>query len=84
MSCATTANEGTLVPLGIHPGPIRTDFNKITMKEMNVVGSFGYVWTSWRRCLQLLADGKVKTEELISHEYPLEKYEEALRVTVPR
>lgn len=73
--------EGTLVPLGIYPGPIETDFNKITMKELRVIGSYGYVWTSWRRCVQLLAEGKVKTEELISHEYPLEKYDEAFRAT---
>lgn len=73
--------EGTLVPLGVYPGPIQTDFNKIMMKELRVAGSYGYVWTSWRRSVQLLAGGKVKTEELISHEYPLEKYEEAFRAT---
>jgi L-iditol 2-dehydrogenase len=73
--------EGTLVPLGIYPGPIETDFNKITMKELRVIGSYGYVWTSWRRCVQLLAEGRVRAEELISHEYPLEKYEEAFRAT---
>jgi L-iditol 2-dehydrogenase len=73
--------EGTLVPLGIYPGPIETDFNKITMKELNVVGSYGYVWTSWRRCVQLLAESKVKTEKLVSHEYPLEEFLQAFRVT---
>jgi L-iditol 2-dehydrogenase len=71
-------NEGTLVPLGIYPGPIQTDFNKITMKELKVMGSFGYVWTSWKRCLRLLANGEVDTEKLISHVYPFEKFDEAL------
>ncbi|MCW5606064.1 MAG: zinc-binding dehydrogenase, partial [Burkholderiales bacterium] len=73
--------EGTLVPLGIYPGPIQTDFNKVTMKELRVIGSYGYVWTSWRRTVALLAEGKVKTAELISHEYPLERFEEAFRAT---
>jgi L-iditol 2-dehydrogenase len=72
---------GNLVPLGIYPGPIQTDFNKITMKELSVAGSYGYVWTSWSRCLQLLADGRVKTEELISHEYPLEQFDDAVHMT---
>ncbi|HEY7302990.1 MAG TPA: alcohol dehydrogenase catalytic domain-containing protein [Bryobacteraceae bacterium] len=73
---------GKLVPLGIYPGPIQTDFNKITMKELNVGGSYGYVWTSWRRCIQLLADRKVKAEELISHEFSLESFDEAVRATM--
>jgi L-iditol 2-dehydrogenase len=77
----TVSRGGTLVPLGIYPGPIQTDFNKITMKELNVVGSYGYVWTSWRRCLQLLAGRTVKTEELISHEYPLEHFDDAVEAT---
>ncbi len=69
--------EGTLVPLGIYPGPIETDFNKITLKELRVVGSYGYVWTSWHRTVKLLAEGKVRTAELVSHEIPLERHEEA-------
>jgi len=70
---------GTLMPVGIYPGKINTDFNKVTMKELSVIGSFGYVWTSWQRCIQLLSDGKVNTEALISHELPLGRFEEAFR-----
>jgi L-iditol 2-dehydrogenase len=70
---------GTLMPVGIYPGKINTDFNKITMKELRVMGSFGYVWTSWQRCIQLLSEGKVNTEALISHELPLGRFEEAFR-----
>jgi L-iditol 2-dehydrogenase len=68
---------GVLVPLGIHPGPIETDFNQITMKGLQVIGSYGYVWTSWQRSIRLLAGGKINTEALISHEQPLEPFEEA-------
>ncbi len=74
-------NQGTLVPLGIHPGPIHTNFNKITMKELRVAGSYGYVWTSWRRCLQLLREERISADLLISHEFPLSKFAEAVRVT---
>ncbi len=71
--------EGTLVPVGIYPGPIKTDFNKVTMKDLRVIGSFGYVWTSWQRSIRLLSDGKVNVEALISHELPLSRFEEAFR-----
>jgi L-iditol 2-dehydrogenase len=73
--------EGTLVPLGIYPGPIQTDFNKITMKELRVIGSYGYVWTTWQRTTRLLAEGRIDAEALVSHEYPLERFAEAFEAT---
>lgn len=72
-------NEGTLVPVGIYAGPIKTDFNKVTMKDLHVIGSFGYVWSSWQRSIRLLRDRKVDAEALISHELPLSRFEEAFR-----
>jgi L-iditol 2-dehydrogenase len=73
--------EGTLVPVGIYPGPIKTDFNKITLGELRVIGSYGYVWTSWQRSLWLLREGKITTDPLVSHEFPLSEFGEAFRVT---
>jgi L-iditol 2-dehydrogenase len=71
--------EGTLVPLGIYPGPIETDFNVTTMKELKVIGCYGYRWTSWGRAVRLMAEKKVRTEELISHEFPLSNFDDAFR-----
>lgn len=73
--------EGTVVQVGVYPGPIQTDLNKVMMKELKFIGTYGYVWTSWQRCLRLLSEGRVKTEELISHDFPLSKFEEAFHVT---
>jgi L-iditol 2-dehydrogenase len=73
--------EGTLAQVGIYPSRIETDFNKVVMKELNVTGSFGYVWTSWRRSIQLLSEGRVNTRALISHELSLSQFEEAFRIT---
>jgi L-iditol 2-dehydrogenase len=73
--------EGTLLQLGIYSRAFQADFNKIVMKELTVIGSFGYVWTSWRRSLQLLADGKIRADQMISHELPLKDFDEAFRLT---
>ncbi|HUU13954.1 MAG TPA: zinc-binding dehydrogenase [Terriglobia bacterium] len=73
--------EGTVVQIGVYPGPIQTDLNKVMMKELRFIGTYGYVWTSWERCVRLLREGEVRTEELISHEFPLHRFEEAFRVT---
>jgi L-iditol 2-dehydrogenase len=73
--------EGTLAQVGIYPSRIETDLNKVVMKELTMVGTFGYVWSSWRRCIQLLSEGKVDAQALISHEVPLSEFENAFRIT---
>jgi L-iditol 2-dehydrogenase len=73
--------EGTVVSMGVHGGPIETDFNAVMMKELRVIGVYGYVWTTWQRTVRLLAEGKVNTEALVSHELPLERFEEAFSAT---
>jgi len=78
---AAVRREGTLAQVGIYPSRIETDFNKVVMKELTVIGSFGYVWDSWRRSIQLLSERRVKAEALISHEVSLSQFEEAFRIT---
>ena len=46
--------------MGVHPGAIKTDFGNIMMKELTVIGTYGYVWTSWQRTVRLLAEGKLE------------------------
>ncbi len=73
--------EGTLAQVGIYPSRIETDLNKVVMKELTLVGTFGYVWSSWRRSIQLLSEGRVNAEALISHAVPLSEFEQAFRIT---
>jgi L-iditol 2-dehydrogenase len=73
--------QGTLVPLGVHPRPILTDFGKIMMKEIDVIGSYGYVWTSWERTVRLFGEKKIDTEAMVSHELPLEEYRRGFEAT---
>jgi L-iditol 2-dehydrogenase len=73
--------EGTLLQIGVFPSRIDTDFNKVVMKELRLIGSFGYVWTSWQKTLQLLSQSRINSEILISHELPLSKFDEAFRMT---
>jgi L-iditol 2-dehydrogenase len=51
------------------------------MKELRLIGTYGYVWSSWQRAVQLLSEGRVNTGALLSHEYPLNRFEEAFRVS---
>jgi L-iditol 2-dehydrogenase len=72
---------GTVVQAGVYPGRIETDLNRIMMKELRLVGSYGYVWSTWQRSLRLLSEGKIDTAAIISHEFPLRSFEEAFRRT---
>lgn len=72
---------GTLAQVGIFPSHVEVDFNRVVTKELTVVGSYGYVWASWRRSIQLLREGRMNTESLITHELPLYRFEEAFRNT---
>jgi len=74
-----TRKEGTVVLLGILSSSMQTELQNIPLKELQLVGSYGYVWKSWRRAIELLAQQRVKTEELISHEFPLEQFDQAFR-----
>jgi L-iditol 2-dehydrogenase len=51
------------------------NLDNVIEKELDIVGSWGTVWTSWKTTLALLASGKIMTEPLISHRLPLEDWE---------
>ena len=72
---------GTVVQAGVHPGRVETDLNRVMMKELRFIGTYGYVWTTWQRSLRLLSDGRINTEAIISHEFPLERFAEAFQLT---
>ena len=51
------------------------------MKELRLIGTYGYVWSTWQRSLRLLSERKIDTAAIISHEFPLRSFEEAFRRT---
>jgi L-iditol 2-dehydrogenase len=73
--------EGTVVQVGVYPGAVTSELNRVMMKELRLIGTYGYVWTSWNRAVKLLGDGRLDLEPLVSHEFDLADYEEAFRVT---
>ena len=53
------------------------DTRKIIVKELELYGEISHVWTSWMTAIKLVAEGKVRVKPLLSHIFPLEKWEEA-------
>jgi len=48
--------------------------------ELDVKGSWGTVWTSWRKALSLIRSGKIRVAPLITAKLPLEKWHEGFRM----
>lgn len=53
------------------------DTRKIIVKELELYGEISHLWTSWKTAIKLVSEGKVRVKPLLSHVYPLAKWEEA-------
>ena len=58
--------EGTVVQVGVYPGPIETNLNEVMMKELKLIGTYGYVWQTWQRAVQLLSEHRVQIDPVKS------------------
>lgn len=70
--------SGSLVQVGIYAKPFELDFARIVMNDLQVIGVYGHVWTTWERTLTLMRDKKVDVRPLITHTLPLDHWSEGL------
>jgi L-iditol 2-dehydrogenase len=68
---------GRYTQMGLFGKPIQLDFNRVVTKELRVQGVFSSNWRSWDRALRLVSQRHVRLEPLISHRFPLSKWQEA-------
>ena len=69
--------EGTLVQLGMFAGPVEVEMNRVSQKELRLIGCYAYLWTTWQRTVRILAEKKINIDAMISDEFPLDEYEQA-------
>ena len=69
--------RGRYAQVGLFGKRIEWDQDQICYKEIQISGSFATVPSSWRKALALMASGKVQTEPLISHSWPLAEWQAA-------
>lgn len=73
--------QGTFIQLGLFGKKVNFDSDYMLMKEVNYVNSFATTPTSWELALNLLAQGKIDLDSIISHRFPMEKWREAFEVS---
>ncbi len=71
---------GEIIIVGMPKEPPPVDLRMVTFKELTLVGTRVYERVDFERSIELVAQGRVKVDNLISHEFPIEKVSEAFEL----
>ncbi|MHB1314664.1 MAG: zinc-dependent alcohol dehydrogenase [Christensenellales bacterium] len=77
MALEAVRKGGRYVQVGLTGRPTTLDMNRITLKELDVAGTFAQKTVWWVRSLELLSHKKVDLESIISDIRPFEQWQEA-------
>jgi len=67
--------HGRYVQVGLFGKPVAWDLDQLVYKELTATGSNASTPPSWLRALELMRAGKVRTDLLITHEFPVTAWE---------
>jgi len=70
--------RGTLVIVAIHPTPREIDLQRVFWRELRILGARVYQRTDFERAIELLQDGTIPVDEVISRVVPLEQITEGV------
>jgi len=86
MTALTLARRGGVVILEGISGAARPAIaaDLITLKQLQVQGSFGASSSAWRWAVELFAAGSLPLAQLVSHRFPLERFEAAFETLQDR
>lgn len=77
-------NGGTAALLGLPARSVDFDFNaNIIFKGCTVLGINGRrMWETWFQMEELLLSGRLQLDDIITHEFPIDKYESAFETMI--
>ncbi|MBV8601075.1 MAG: alcohol dehydrogenase catalytic domain-containing protein [Candidatus Eremiobacteraeota bacterium] len=79
--CASvTKRGGKLLIVAFYPAPVTLDLSAIVRGDITMFTSRGEGGNNVKRAVSLARRGRLRCGELVSHEFPLERINEALRV----
>lgn len=71
------SRNGQITRLGWDPRPVNISLDPVIAKVITLQGSFSHTWSTWEAVLKLVSCGKLMMDPMITHRFPLEKWEEA-------
>ena len=72
--------RGRYIQMGLFGKPITVDMDRLAYREISYSSSFATTPSSFKTSLKLLAQGKVRTEPLISARLPLEEWQKGFEM----
>jgi len=79
LSTRIAREGGRIAALGIagHGHELRLPADRIALRDLSVFGSVGYTTAAWARMVGLLRERLVELDPIVTHRYPLERFEDA-------
>jgi 2-desacetyl-2-hydroxyethyl bacteriochlorophyllide A dehydrogenase len=73
---------GRIIALGIagQGQELRLPADRLTLRDLSLIGSVGYTTAVWARVVELLGSGAVDVEPVVARRIPAERFEEAFRL----
>jgi L-iditol 2-dehydrogenase len=77
---------GRIVNLGIagRGADLTLPADRIPLRDLTVLGSVGYTTAAWAKMVGLLRDGLVDLDPIVTHRFPLERFEDAFELMAER
>ncbi len=72
--------RGKIGLVGLTGREININLDKIVEGELEVKGSWGTLWTSWKLAIKLISLGRLQVRPLISETLPLEQWERGFQL----
>lgn len=70
--------------IGLTGKPDEINLDLVVEGELDVKGSWGTIWTSWRKALSLIGARKIRVEPLIASKMPLDRWYEGFMMIEER
>lgn len=77
---------GRVVALGIvgRGRELRVPADRFALRDLELIGSVGYTTAVWSRVVDLLAAGLVDLSPVVTHRFPVDRFEDAFRLMEKR
>lgn len=75
---------GKVILIGIHSGPASFDPTVLVRRRKSIIGAYAYSPQTWRRSIELISQGIIDVEAVISHKMPLDKAEEGFKLALQK
>ena len=72
--------NGQITKIGWGPKPVNFSLDPLIAKSVTFKGHFSHTWDVWEKCLTMMGKGQIDLESLITHELPIDRWQEAFEL----